>query len=314
VAFKFCVPECADIIVTLQNCMSFDECGDTYSYPDLFLSRTEVIPKKNDYSFKLATTSRRYIFVNHTDPSARDPNGYLVGSYYVSVYGWCTPDEYAYDLKVDGPCSYADKTLFNVTVDIIPRSGNESCPDNELVYNTLPSAMIEGELESGVAVTGTIGCNEYQYYTMNVPSACSSLNIWVGDSSNSATTVPELAISQWPNLRPTFDNMAWIAYEWMENNVTISTFDPNFFGGKRCGKHKNETCIAVIGVLGYCVYPNGTEPFQFTLKATISPAHKMIYGEPKVHNGVSANGTLPMSSVSRRTRRASLEPQTLLWN
>ena len=49
-AFKFCVPECADIIVTLQNCMSFDECGDTYSYPDLFLSRTEVIPKKNDYS------------------------------------------------------------------------------------------------------------------------------------------------------------------------------------------------------------------------------------------------------------------------
>ena len=124
-----------------------------------------------------------------------------------------------------------------------------------------------------------------------VPSACSSLNIWVGDSSNSATTVPELAISQWPNLRPTFDNMAWIAYEWMENNVTISTFDPNFFGGKRCGKHKNETCMAIIGVLGYCVYPNGTEPFQFTLKATISPAHKMIYGEPKVYNSVSANGT-----------------------
>ena len=48
-----------------------------------------------------------------------------------------------------------------------PQGGNGSCPGDELVYNTLPSSMIEGELESGVAVTGTIGCNEYQYYTMN---------------------------------------------------------------------------------------------------------------------------------------------------
>lgn len=122
-----------------------------------------------------------------------------------------------------------------------------------------------------------------------VPSACSSLNVWVGDSSHDNTTVPELAISQWPNLRPTFDNMAWISYEWMENNMTISTFDPNFFGGKRCGQHKNEGCIVIIGVLGYCSFSATTDSFQYTLKATISPAHK-IYGEPQVKNSVAANG------------------------
>lgn len=123
-----------------------------------------------------------------------------------------------------------------------------------------------------------------------MPSACSSLNIWVGDSSNNASTVPELAISQWPNLRPTFHNMAWISYEWMENNVTINTFDPNFFGGMRCGKYNDETCVAIIGVLGYCSSPNTTEPFQYTLVATLSPAHK-IYGEPQVQQSIAARGS-----------------------
>lgn len=166
-----------------------------------------------------------------------------------------------------------------------PIAGNEFC--QEVVYNELPP--IKAKLNSGVAITETISCKEYQYYTMDVPSACSSLNVWVGDSSHDNTTVPELAISQWPNLRPTFDNMAWISYEWMENNMTISTFDPNFFGGKRCGQHKNEGCIVIIGVLGYCSFSATTDSFQYTLKATISPAHK-IYGEPQVKNSVAANG------------------------
>jgi hypothetical protein len=103
----------------------------TYYHHHLSLLTTIIIYRILRYSwhihpsitrFKLATTERRNIFVNHTDPSARDPNGYLVGSYYVSVYGWCTPDAFVSDPMYDGPCSYAAKTLFNVTVDIIPRS------------------------------------------------------------------------------------------------------------------------------------------------------------------------------------------------
>ena len=75
------------------------------------------------------------------------------------------------------PLSWLDSSLYLSTIhhtyddddDVCylpppPLGDNEICPGDELVYNTLPSAI---ELESGVAVTGTIGCNEYQYYTMN---------------------------------------------------------------------------------------------------------------------------------------------------
>jgi len=114
--FKFCLPSCANVTVKLQNCLSYDVCNDSYSYPELLVSRTEEFPQLHDYSFKLASVERREIFVNNKDPTARDPNGYNTGSYFVGVYGWCTPDELVIDPKVDGPCSYAAKTLFNVTV------------------------------------------------------------------------------------------------------------------------------------------------------------------------------------------------------
>jgi len=42
-------------------------------------------------------------------------------------------------------------------------AGDQFCP--KMVYNTLPS--IQKELESGVALVGTIGCDEYQYYTID---------------------------------------------------------------------------------------------------------------------------------------------------
>ena len=59
------------------------------------------------------------MIVNHTDPSGRDHNGYLRGSYYVGVFGWCTPDEYVLNWDTDGPCSYASVSKFNVTVELI---------------------------------------------------------------------------------------------------------------------------------------------------------------------------------------------------
>lgn len=42
----------------------------------------------------------------------------MEGSYYVGVYGWCTPDDQVINWETDGPCSYAAKTLFNVTVQL----------------------------------------------------------------------------------------------------------------------------------------------------------------------------------------------------
>ncbi len=44
-----------------------------------------------------------------------------------------------------------------------PIAGNEFC--QEVVYNELP--LIKAKLNSGVAITETISCKEYQYYTMD---------------------------------------------------------------------------------------------------------------------------------------------------
>ena len=44
-----------------------------------------------------------------------------------------------------------------------PIAGNEFC--QEVVYNALPP--IKANLNSGVAITETISCKEYQYYTMD---------------------------------------------------------------------------------------------------------------------------------------------------
>jgi hypothetical protein len=71
------------------------------------------------HSFKLASSVRRTVFINHTDPAARDHNGFNPGSYYVGVYGWCTPDDYVVNWETDGPCSYAAQSLFNVTVELV---------------------------------------------------------------------------------------------------------------------------------------------------------------------------------------------------
>ena len=44
-----------------------------------------------------------------------------------------------------------------------PIAGSEFC--QEVVYNALPP--IKAKLNSGVAITETISCKEYQYYTMD---------------------------------------------------------------------------------------------------------------------------------------------------
>lgn len=101
-----------------------------------------------------------------------------------------------------------------------------------------------------------------------VDEPCSSINIWVGNSTLN-TSVPELAVGKWPNLRPTFENLEWTSYEWGFQNLTISLWDPNFDGGKNCGASKNETCFYYIGVYGYCA---GEQlPVHYNLEVTKIP-------------------------------------------
>jgi hypothetical protein len=73
--YSFCSPRCSNVLVTLQNCLSDAECPGKYSYPELLVSRTKKTPTLFDHTYKLAQIQRRSIWVNVTDPSARDNNG-----------------------------------------------------------------------------------------------------------------------------------------------------------------------------------------------------------------------------------------------
>lgn len=79
--------------------------------------------------YKLADYDKRSIVINHTDPNARDHNNYLRGSFYLGVYGWCTPDSDVVNNATDGPCSYASRTRYNVTIEIL-----QSCKMQSIVF------------------------------------------------------------------------------------------------------------------------------------------------------------------------------------
>lgn len=48
--YHFCVPQCADVKVTLENCLDSSICPESYSYPELVVSRTELEPTINSYT------------------------------------------------------------------------------------------------------------------------------------------------------------------------------------------------------------------------------------------------------------------------
>jgi hypothetical protein len=70
------------------------------------------------FSYKLASAVRRSNYIHANDPAARDNNGYISGTYYVGVFGYCTPNEFVVDPETDGPCYYALHTYVNVTVQL----------------------------------------------------------------------------------------------------------------------------------------------------------------------------------------------------
>ena len=49
--FRFCIPVCADVTVTLENCLDSSVCPTTYSYPELLTSRTNLDPQLYDYRY-----------------------------------------------------------------------------------------------------------------------------------------------------------------------------------------------------------------------------------------------------------------------
>lgn len=65
--------------------------------------------------------------------------------------------------------------------------------------------------------------------------------------------------------------------------------DADFDGGNVCGLFKNESCVYIIGVVGYSSLSNFTT-VKFTMVATLTPQHK-IFGVPQTHQTIGANGS-----------------------
>ncbi|XP_022080956.1 uncharacterized protein LOC110973990 [Acanthaster planci] len=123
--YRFCLPrKCADVEVKLENCLSGADCPDSYGYPELLVSRSIVRPTVKDHSWKLATVTRRSVYLRHDDPDVQP------GHHYVGVYGWCTPDEHCPDKNSCGPCEYVPNVTYNVSLiltdvaDCDPTAGN----------------------------------------------------------------------------------------------------------------------------------------------------------------------------------------------
>jgi hypothetical protein len=75
----------------------------------------------NCVSYKFGDNSNRSITVSHTDPGGRDRNGFMTGSYYVGVYGYCYDVKYVRD-NYDLPCTNYDYDIdFNLTVQFLQR-------------------------------------------------------------------------------------------------------------------------------------------------------------------------------------------------
>jgi len=300
--YKFCVPECSDVKVTLHNCVDKKKCPDTYAWQEMIVSRTDQLPITGDYSWKLASISRRFVWINATNPAARDHNEYLTGAFYLSVYGYSDAPGTEYE-------AHNILNQYNVTVELFPRQSSQ-CDVANLVLPEETDEFVDAQsgkvknyitLQSGVSNPGFIeyNGNEYTsnyYYRIAVPDPCYEVNVFCETNSpNLVYASAQLAVGKYPTLLPTFDNINWFDYDYNPNNVTISAWDPEFDGGKNCGKRKDGVCWIYIGVIAWVDSSAASAAGQpkgqvtFTLTATLKRTHK-IFNVPQIKQTVQANG------------------------
>ena len=65
---------------------------------------------------RFTSNTNKSVTILHNDPAAVNHNGYHIGSYYIGVYGWCTPDVYVVNAAKDFPCSYFHNIAYNLTI------------------------------------------------------------------------------------------------------------------------------------------------------------------------------------------------------
>ena len=163
---------------------------------------------------------------------------------------------------------------------------------SSMSWNTYLSTVTgNSNTASGVAITDSVACDTYKYYGFQIPSPCYDLNLALttlnGVNNGVSNAVAEFSVGTYPNNQPNGltsagygESIEWTSYNWGDQDLTISAFDPNFEGGYNCGPNKDQLCTLIIGVYAYCVDPALTNPVSFTFTPTLTRAKK-IFGTPQ---------------------------------
>ncbi|XP_077978833.1 uncharacterized protein LOC144434254 [Glandiceps talaboti] len=121
-----------------------------------------------------------------------------------------------------------------------------------------------------------VECDYFKYFQVEVTDPCKDLRVQVIRSQGE----PDLYVSRYPVLYPTERSLAWSSYDWGHENLTISTWDPNFEAG-----------TYYIGVHAFCSEEvhTGDENSIFTLLVESIPTE---HPELDDVSGQTVQGTL----------------------
>jgi len=109
---------CGDIVISWK----MTTADSLVKYPDVLLSRTATSPKVEGYVWRRSDFNSFGTYtIPYSQPAARDSNGYLSGSWFLSLYGWC-----AYSTAQD-----RSKSKVYTNADDDTNSGNGKCRTND---------------------------------------------------------------------------------------------------------------------------------------------------------------------------------------
>lgn len=134
--YRFCIPSnCFKVEVRLDNCIDPKICPETYSWPELIISKTVERPNEKSMAWILAEYEHRSIFLDGSSTTINP------GHFFIAVYGWCTPEKFCHNKTLCGPCNHYENSVpYNLSV--IPTDLCASGANSIFLNNILPQMVI----------------------------------------------------------------------------------------------------------------------------------------------------------------------------
>jgi len=180
-------------------------------------------------------------------------------------------------------------------------------------WNTYLSTVTGNSITTnGVEIADSVACDSYKYYGFQIPSPCYDLNLLLSTVGGAVNGITELSVGTYPNNAPNGlkamgygKSIEWTSYDWGDQNLTISAFDPNLKSGHNCGLNKDQLCTLIIGVYAYCA--DASIP---TLSFTLTPTLKRTYksSSSQVGDFCVLNKTYSSPSLQPSLRPSKAEP------